>query len=183
MNINKINSTNFNGYKNVMSTTATNSSENFTFACMAMQLDNNGENDLEKWNYIQKNFLKREELSDIMSFKAMELNGDVRFILDEFLLHPENLKQGSETEQNVLKAFSLISSLTKRIKNEYFPPENSNKHNVLAMLIKDITKIISDGETAFYICHSAACKRVPHAKTADFFHSNINKKMAKYFKL
>lgn len=182
MKINKTNAVNFHGYKNVMSTTVTSPQKDFAFSCMGMQLDNVNKNDLKIWQEIQKNLLKREELDDIIVFKAMKINDETKFLIDKFILEPQNIKN-LKTEKEVLKTFTLISSLTKRIKNEYFTPEDRNLYVTLVEVMKDIAKTIKDEESVFIMSKQMAYKEIPHQQTADFFHSNIQKKMIKYFKL
>lgn len=105
----------FKGYKNVIYNDVKNKSE-FGFKYIAMQLDNYGKKDLDTWYTIQKKFLNRKTPKDTVTFSVFKFNNKNHFILSNYLLNIPPEKEGTELERIMLKAFTLIASLTKEIK-------------------------------------------------------------------
>lgn len=183
MRINNINNQNFNGYKNVVSYLSEENKDN-AFAYMAIELDNdNGLNDLENWKEIQNKLFKKENDSNVIIIKTLTKNKKSSFFVDNFILTPEIATKSSEKEYNILKLFSLVSSLTKRISNENFPREDKNLHLVLAELIKDLKRFLNNKNIAEELAYLGAFKKVPHYVSAEHINKKIQQKMNKYFKL
>lgn len=181
MNVNKINTVKFQGYKNVVSHMIDEGNGN-AFCIMGMKLDNEKTPDLAKWESIQRDLLKRTELKDTIVFKTLAIGEEPLFFVDDIMLEPKQDMKKTALENNILKTLTLIASLTSRLTYDLFPLEDRNIHLTLVEMIKDLKKIFNDDSTCEAICYNAACKRVPHYKTSEHINTVLTKKMIKYFK-
>lgn len=118
MDIKNINSTNFNGYKNLLTNNAS-LTKNRRLSFLSIQLDNIGKNDLDTWNTIQRNLLGEKNPSDVMTIVMRKLFNNHFLLLGEDKdLDPYCVKQGSYEEKMLMKTYTWLSDLTKRIMND-----------------------------------------------------------------
>lgn len=181
MIINKITQTNFKGYENLISHTI-NQEDGGNFSFMAMKLNNNIENDLDTWHGIQKNLFRIQKPSDYIIFHSLYDGEESHYsALDRHL--DLNHVTNKNDEMLMLKTFSLMASLTKRIINTEFPPENSSLHLTMVELIKNLKTILQNETIAGSLAMEAAMKKVKHYKTAGLVNNQITESMKRYFKL
>ena len=183
MNINKINTNiSFQGYKNLVSY----SHKGFMdteHAYMAMRLNNDGPcKDLDTWHAIQKTLFKGEPLTDFFLFTSSVLHKLNIITVNNYNL---DLKQinSREEEKAILKAFTLISSLTKRISSIDNHPQDREYNLTLQEALKMFKKVFTRDDHVAFLIMNGASKVVKHYETADLINNNISKKMARYFKL
>lgn len=181
MIINKIAQTNFKGYENLISHTI-DQEEGGNFSFMAMKLNNNGEKDLDTWHTIQKNLFRIQKPSDYIIFHSLYDGEDSHYSALDRHLNLDQVKS-REDERHMLSAFTLIASLTKRIVNTEFPPENSSLHLTMAELIKNLKNILQNETIAGSLAMEAAMKKVKHYKTAGLINNQISETMKRYFRL
>lgn len=175
------NSPQFQGFSNVVSHTFA-EGEGVALSYMAMKLDNSEKPDLDTWNDIQKNLFKMDKTNDYIIFHCMSRdNTDVFSLSDRYLnLHDTKNQQD---EKLMLKAYSLIASITKRLELKDNPPEDSRLCLTVAELLKNLTQIIENKSIALTLTTQAAMKKVEHYKTAHLINSLIDKNMKNYFRL
>ena len=179
MNISKISTnTNFKGYKNIISQTLSEPNNSFSF--MTMELDNlMGVNDLEKWHSIQKSLMYNREPSNYITFQNLKFMGKDFFMVNDLLLNINEQKNLSPTKENVLvKLYLLIESLTKRIANTDYHPEDSKKYLSLVETIKHFTPMLGSQKTAEIYATKLATQKMHHNKTADFIHEKVAKELS-----
>lgn len=171
----------FKGFKNIISHSL--QSENGdSFSYMGMELDNEGFQDLEKWEYLQKELLHKDKQSDYIVFTQINKNGKNLLTIDNFVLAPESTQMGSKEETMQLKAISFLASLTQRINAADFTDENQNLHKVLAKVIKYLSIMLNSFEIGSNLSLLGAKKKVKSYKTAELINSQITKRMINYFK-
>lgn len=129
----------FNGYKNVLANSIKRSGDE-KISYISMQLNNTGNKDLDIWKSIQKKFLNREETSDVITFNLFECGNENILGISHELLDIENTKKSSEEESIMLKAYSLIASLTKRIMSDY----NIQKDNSIKAMAYETKADLAD---------------------------------------
>ena len=181
MNINKITAnTSFKGYKNIISHSM--EAPNNSFAFMTIELDNlMGSNDLEKWHTIQKKLMYNREPSNYVTFHNLEIMGKDFFQVGDLLLNINEQKSLSPAREDILvKLYLLIESLTKRISNTDYHPEDSKKYLSLVETIKHFTPILGSQQKAEIYATQVAKEPVKHYKTAAFIHKKIAKELTKF---
>ena len=179
----------FKGYKNIIShSMKVNEGNQIDF--MAMQLDNEGEKDLDKWHDLQKRLYKgTSEPDDIIFFQSMKFMGKDLVMLNDFLINMHDEFKGQnnnftkESETNYIRLNSLIASLTRRICHTENHPEDKNLYKTLVNVINRLTLIVGNKNIAEQIGTQAARKTVKHRVVAQSINDAIGKNMAKYFKL
>ncbi len=118
MDIKNINSTNFNGYKNLLTNNAS-LTKNRRLSFLSIQLDNIGKSDLDTWKTIQRNLLGEKNPSNVMTIVMRKLFDNHFLLLGENKdLDPNCVKQGSFEESMLMKTFTWLADLTKRIMND-----------------------------------------------------------------
>lgn len=137
MQINNNNSTNFNGYKNILTNRImTGKNENFSF--LSMQLNNIGHKDLDIWKNAQKNLLNINNPSDTFTIELVKGFGHNTLASGDKCLTPKILNKSPETEKLMLKTYTWMANLTKRIMNDNHLIEDT-KNKQLEKVIKDTT--------------------------------------------
>ena len=172
----------FSGYKNIVSNTVT---EDFCqISYMAMELDNDKTNDLDKWIEIQKKLLKIENPSKhlIITTSLRPPNGrsfETRAFQaigpDEFVLNLNIEKQLPLT----LKAYTLLASITKRISEEggFFDKEGlQSSFNVLKQAFTKNYGIDFANELT-----QGLLNKKEHTTTARLINKQIDKNLKIYF--
>jgi len=184
MNVNKINTNlSFKGYENLISYSAVDKDETIGFGYMAMKLNNeDGQKDLQTWHAIQRGLLKTNNPSDYLILTNTHLGDIDVFLLNNHSIDLDEIKN-SEEEKFVLKAYTLLASLIKRIIYTDHHPENKNIYLTLKELINILNKTYEDKNKAFELSLLGSKKVVKHYKTAEIINQRISQKMATYFKL
>jgi hypothetical protein len=94
-----------------------------------------------------------------------------------------DLAQNKKEEQEFLKAYTQLASLTNRIGQKVFHPED-NKLKVVFIMLKDyLTQILDNPELAHILTFEAAKKRDKSFITARNMNNQIAKVMKTYFKV
>lgn len=185
MNISKIDTNiSFRGYKNAVSYSIADDYKIFGFSYLALLLNNDdGKNDLDTWHDIQRKlFITNEPPSDYLILNLTKIDTEDMFILNGNPLRLDDIKSPQE-ERAILKAYTLLASLTKRISNTLHHPEDGKLYLTLVELVKDLSKIFIKPSDVQDLAMLGATKKVKHYKTADFINERITQKMTKYFKL
>lgn len=185
MNINKINTNlSFKGYENLISYSGINEYEySFGFSYMGMLLNNkDGNNDLDTWHEIQSRLFKGEPKTDYLVLTCGNIGEKDLYVLNKHRLSLENIKN-SEEERIILKAYTLLASLTRRIICTEHHPENSKIYLTQAEIMKNLLESSNNKNLAYLVSIWGANKIVKHYVTAEKINNGINRKMRKYFKL
>lgn len=139
MQINSVaNNTNFKGYRNVMARKIR--GEAGDLSVISMQLDNKGVKDLKIWQNIQKKCNITSDVSNVLTFGLISSPNKKPSIFagEGNPLSPELFKQGSPQENLILKIFTLIASLTKRLENDVDPFMTNKVYNVAEKAIDNL---------------------------------------------
>lgn len=175
------NSLQFKGFSNVVSNTYT-EGNGVALSYMAMKLDNNEKPDLDTWKDIQKNLFKMDKTTDYIIFHCISRDNTDVFSLSNRCLNLHDTKN-QQDEKLMLRAYSLIASITKRFGRKVNPSEDSKLCLTVAELLKNLTQIIENKSIALTLTTQAAMKKVEHYKTAHLINSLIDKNMKNYFRL
>lgn len=187
MNISKINNNlSFKGYNNIISySTSPNVDDHFAY--MAMQLNNEGEKDLEKWQDFQRKFAPNQEPSDYLYMHSVSLGGKNHFIIDDISIDMYNyntnecVKYAPELEKTLLKIQKFLASLTRRIYVDEFPPEDRFIYKNLAQTLEKLSIYVNGKDAAETLATAGATKQVKHRVTAKLINRSIDKNMKKFF--
>lgn len=186
---------NFTGYKNLLVNNVKDDN-GFQFAFLAMQLDNNGNNDLDTWKTLQRT-LNEADHSDVISFMytkmpehpGLFLLGNRRLFSGEELavLRRRNLGTRFENhyleEENAhLKAYTFIANLTRRIMSQGLFDKNAEFRKVIITFYETLTNILGDEKRAFEIINTSALQNKEPQKTALTLNKYIDRTMMKFFK-
>ena len=185
MNVNKINTnTSFKGYENLISYSGSDELRTgFNFSYMGMLLNNeNGSNDLKTWHEIQTKLFKNEPKTDYLVLTCANIDDKSLFVLNNQPLSLEDIENKDE-EDAILKAYTLLASLTRRIIYTDHHPENNKVYLTLVKIMENLSKVFNDKTHAMYLSTLGANEVVKHYKTAELINKSIAKKMATYFKL
>jgi hypothetical protein len=185
MNINKINTNlSFKGYENLISYSGSDDyGYGFNFAYMGMLLNNkNGHNDLDTWHEIQSELFKNEPKTDYLVLTNSSIGDKDLFILNNQHLSLKNIKN-DDKEKAILKAYTLLASLTRRINYTDHHPENGKIYLTLVEIMNNLIEIFKDKSHASFLSTLGANKVVKHYETAEMINNNIARKMNAYFKL
>lgn len=180
------NQQNFKGYKNILSFSM-GDNKNFSYGYMAMKLNNeNGHKDLETWQKIQRVLNPSAEPSDLILFQNTQaLNADV-FIVNDFVLDINNeytgKKLSKEREDIAIKANTLVASLTKRIMNAYYHPEDQDLYKTLVFAYDKIKVTLNEETANELVTYLGAIKKVKHNVTAKVINDGIMRNMNKFFR-
>lgn len=152
MEINKIghNYPNFKGYKNIISRKLAHGPEGPYFTYMAMQLDNIGKNDLEIWQNIQKNLLKRDTTTDILTLSYLDIPKSTGFMWLGDCRLGEGLNKFSHyfgEHVDTLKSYLFAHDITERIMNDNsWLKRDNNLMSVVKQAGNDLTAIFNRSE-------------------------------------
>lgn len=143
MQVNNINSTNFNGYKNVI-TNGIWASKDEAYHFVSMQLNNTKHNDLEIWKEIQTKFLNIKNPSEVFTFEHF-MGYDIENIsFGGKLINPSSHAQGSLNELNTLKAFTWLANLTKRLANDNSLTNDKDMGICLVKTVENLMPVFKD---------------------------------------
>lgn len=144
-----------------------------------MELNNEGDNDLDTWVDIQKNLLRRSKPDNCISFEQLNVpNQEPIFLIEDNLLNREldNVVQGTQKERNILSVIDLVSSLTRRIARVDFINEDRGIYSVYNSVAETFLKIFEHREHVEYFLLKGTMKEVKHYKNSriyKFFHSKV----------
>lgn len=143
MEIRNINSTtNFNGYRNLMTNSAkVSKKEGFTF--LSMQLNNLKKNDLEIWQSIQRNLFFNNKPSDVFTVEHLNGFGNEMLLLGDRGIDPNVYPKQSEKEMLLMKAYTWMADLTKRIMNDNALIKDNGQFNVFHKTIANILPLFN----------------------------------------
>ncbi|MCM1004490.1 MAG: hypothetical protein NC408_09135 [Candidatus Gastranaerophilales bacterium] len=184
MQINNTTSTNFNGYKNVLANRIVRpNGEKITY--MSMQLDNIGKNDLEVWKYLQKNLMNRDFTTDVVTFNMFEQGNDNIIGFSSALLDLDDVEESSEEESLMMKAFTLLASLTDRIKSDFHLKQDENYRPMAYETKSDLADVFLDKKQSSAELDRAVwgafyAETSPQEHAADI-NKKIHNKMMTYF--
>jgi len=183
MKIEKIqNNINFNGYKNVISHTYQDKENNVFYSYMGMQLNNEGEyKDLDTWKEINKGLTNKKNKTNDIVFQFFNQGKKLFLTINDIWLQPINAED-QQNEKLILKAYTLIASLTRRIINTDFPPEDENLYMTLVAVKKHLETFVTK-DALTYLWAEGGRKSVKHYVTAEIINNHIDKSMKKYFKI
>ena len=180
---------NFKGYKNIVSTSM-DGSPIYSYGFMAMKLNNeDGYRDLDVWKQIQKDLNPKAEPSDYIVFQntGFPLDEVDLFTVNEFLLDINNKNPKNplinNKERLILKANTLVASLTKRIMNSNYSPEDSELSNTIVQAYNVLKNIFGDAKAYEWAMLQGAMKRVKHHVTAKLINEGIDRNMKRFLKL
>ncbi|MBQ7764032.1 hypothetical protein IJ384_01545 [bacterium] len=184
MRINNIQqNTNFKGYKNVISHTGI--SEKFPdsyHSYMVMELNNEGEKDLDTWHLIQKKLRPNKELSNHIYFTHTSILGHTMTGVDEFNISlNENSKPKNEAV--LIKANQLLASLTRRLSLNSEPISDGGLYKTLIKLVEQLATMTGSKTLAEKMAYQVTSQPVKHRVTAELINKGIANDMMKYFKL
>lgn len=180
------NQQNFKGYKNVLSHSFK-TDDGFSLGFMAMKLDNEGGyRDLEAWQNIQRVLNPKAEPYDYILFQNADIFGKDGLMVNNFLLDINNefskKEISKERESMMIKANSLVASLTKRIMNTENHPEDGLLYKTLVFAHEKLKPIYGEKGANEFLTYQAVMKRVKHNITAKLINDGISRNMAKFFK-
>lgn len=137
MQINNTPSVNFNGYKNLMTNSAR-ASKNEGFTFLSMQLDNIGKNDLDIWKNVQERLFGQYKPSDIFTIELIEFFGNRTLLLADKNIDPNKYTKQSSQEMSLMKAYTWMADLMKRVMNENYPVKDKGTFDVFHKTIANI---------------------------------------------
>lgn len=140
MQINNTSSVNFNGYRNLLTSNARVGKKD-GLVLLSMQLDNIGKTDLDIWKNIQRKGFSINEPSDVFTVELYEGFGDSNLLIGNKNMDPHLYEEGSKEETLLLKTFTWMADLTKRIMNENNPIVDSGRFKVFQDTINNITPL------------------------------------------
>ena len=160
------NNISFTGYKNIIATANSKAGKDNVVTYIAMQLNNEGKQDLFEYQKLQKMQNYVDDKNDILllthildlksmteniylGLKNMFLGNELRLIEENFV--PEKISQEMyEKEKSLhMKAYTLLASLTKRIKDEKFNLQDENIAKVIKYLHSTLYDIKKNGIPLF----------------------------------
>ena len=184
---NNFTTTNFNGYKNVLTfhTKPQSSDEQLSF--LMLQLNNNGSPDLETWKTLCKKAYGECPKEDMLLIAhTMADKTHEAYVLNEYPLATAEEFQNDELEyqerQNQIKLYQFISNLTRRISNENIIDFDRNAGEVVNFAFIQIQKVLKDARTAFAIANAAALKILKEQKVAYTINQDIQRTMKRALK-
>ncbi len=195
MNINNnLQKFNFKGYKNLI--TYDNSLENNRFTFVAMQLNNQGQNDLDSLKELKQYsllFPKADVQGDTVMFlhtssplsSCTFLNGNTLYSEDELAILSKKLPFGvfKEIETPTLKAYDFCAKMTKSILDaKNYCSVDNDMAKVFKHSINVLTEI-SEGssQAAMSLVEDALRRLAPPQKAASVINYRIHEAMKKYF--
>lgn len=174
-----INNTNFKGYKNIVSNRISGSGNDF-FSFISLQLNNEKCNDLQIWQSLQRELLKNENVTDVITFQCLKKYPLKDFFIGGFHLDTRKMRN-LDNENLFLKAFSLISSLTKRLSYESLVPQDRDIYKNLPLIERELSQCLYDPKVAGEIIAYSFLKDIKQEKIAQEMNQIIQKKMESYF--
>ncbi len=195
MKVDNYSNKNFKGYKNIIADNMK-TSDGGRLALIAMELDNQGVDDLNRWKEVQQDFnIPRDNMLSIMysempAYRSNFILNDKRLFLGEELAAMRDWSEGSRfekdylrDEKSTLKAYTFLAELTRRIMNEGMLNRDFGLKKVLQKCHATLTQI-ADGNAvmAFNIINHCALRNSPPQKTAFYINKKISQTMMQFFK-
>lgn len=184
MKIDNTTSPNFNGYKNILANRIIRpNGEKITY--MSMQLDNIGKKDLELWQILQKNLMDRNFTTDVVTFNMFEQGDDNVIGFSSTLMDLEEVKPSTEEENIIIKAFTLLASLTDRIKSDFNLKQDENYRPMAYETKADLTEVfLGEKQRSAELDRAvwgAFYAQTPPQEIAADINNKIHEKMMAYF--
>ena len=150
---------------------------------MCFELDNNGDEDLKTWHEIQEKLMPNSKKSNHLVVHHLSIMDGLLTIGKE----NTNIKVSSnninaQKEPVMLKLYTLLASLTRRVYMAPYQPEDKNLTFSVINLLKNLKDLFPTHNTAEQLTYDATMKRVKPHITADIINKHINKTMVNYFK-
>lgn len=184
MQINPISNTNFLGYKNVINNVCKSPNSSEVFVYMSMQLNNWGKNDLTTWHNIQKKFLHRKSLKDTITFGLFNHNNKSEFMLCDYSLRIPEQEKGTELENIMLKAYSLIARLTNEIRFKMPVSYDEDFRKTLLEAREDLLPIFDqDLDFVNKFMLDGITPNMEHVAPANLINREIQEEMNRYFEV
>ena len=118
--------------------------------------------------------------SNYITFQNLEIMGKNFFQVGDLLLNINEQKNLSPAKENVLiKLYLLLESLTKRIANSDYHPEDSFKYLSLVETIKHFAPVLGSQRKAEIYATQVAREPVKHYKVAGFLQGKLAKELTK----
>lgn len=183
---NNHNITNFKGFTNVIG--ADFSSKFSEFYNIALQLNNDGTNDLDKFKSIKKE-LKMSSPDDDLIYINYIKNKDSDF--DAFVVNDVNVPTADlildgacskEEEAKFIKLYTLVASLTKRISNQNLLDWNRQVDRVARHSYKILQRFFKNEEMTVDAMTIMCGREVPPQKIAGKINRGIHNNMKKVFR-
>lgn len=180
MQINNNSSVNFNGYKNAITNSAK-VSKNEGYSFLSMQLDNVGKNDLDLWKNFQQKLFGENKPSDILTIQLFQGFGEQLIHLGNKCIDPQLYSEESEKEMNLMKTYTWLADLTKRIMNENKLLNNRDMYKVFQASFTNILPIMGNNINLVnqFILTSQSPENHPQETALDI-NENIDKIMQDY---
>lgn len=191
------NSTNFYGYKNVLSTEIVGRNSELSF--ITAQLNDEGSPDLTEFKKAKK-LLEQpiEEInSDVITIlytrsnnekPNLFINNRVLFWGDELRWLKDNQpkamsdKEYKSIEDAHMKIYTLFASLTKRMMNNDLCNSDSEIDKVVRGFMRNMTSFVKDDDASFELLQHAYSSKIPLKQTAARFNQIFMNTMMKFFK-
>ena len=185
-------SQNFYGYKNVISDDINRRNASLTF--ISAQLDNEGQNDLAEFKKL-KNMMEMpaDKIdSDVINIIYTHIDGNKpNLFLDNKVLfwgdelrwlkdnHPKvmPIEEYTRIKDIHLKAYTIMASLTKRIKDRNIQFSDEGIKNVISGFMKTMTEFTKNDNASFDILQHAFSSKVPTPRIAENLNTIISKTM------
>lgn len=195
---------NFKGYSNVISVEKV-PLGNIETSYLAFKLDDNGEKDLSKLREIRKlqRYPENYKNDDILTliyvtdYKTDEIyfsenrmcwGEQLNIVRDEYVPQFINSEEYERIESAHIKAYSLLASLTKRMKYDKFENEDSNIKRVIETIYRNLQLIggknyrIFGQKAAFELTSLGCLKQFKFQSLASKFNKKIAQTMIEFFK-
>lgn len=194
MKVNRCESTpSFLGYKNIIANDI--NTDKFRFLLLSMQLDDKDNPDLSDFRKYKNMIgagdenLKKDTLACIY-MDLPEMHSSDLFLNNHFMVSGEALKDMQynmpkplykNTEGIMLKAYTLIAGITKRIMNDNALRQDIQLSEVVRHTFETMSSIYQNQATCFNVLKDTLQKHVPPQKVASVFNNRIVQTMQKLF--
>ncbi len=188
---------NFKGYKNFLANDAS-IGNGYRFSFITMQLDNNGYDDLNRWQQLQNYYPSLKKTNDIVTLvysktpkrpplfvleNTILATGDELALSRAACLGTSVEEEYLKTEKFTLKAYTLLADITKRIMNDSLLDRDAGIMNVIRNLQTTFTCLMgNDQKAAFEIINLSALKNMEPQKVAKVLNDKIAHTMTIFFK-
>ena len=198
MKVQSLSRTNFKGYSNVISLINA-PIDDKSISYIAMKLDNNGEKDLDKYIEIQKMQNQyKGSADDILSFaysynkrtgldmfyfqgKPMFFGSELLYLEENFVPRAISKKDYKNIETIHMKIYTMLASITKRMRFDKFNNEDKNFKIVIQKLFDTLVNITRSERDAFYLLRAGCMKVNKFQNVAGGFNKAIVQTMGHFF--
>lgn len=180
MQINNNSSVNFHGYKNLITNSAK-TSRNEGYSFLSMQLDNVGKNDLDLWKNFQQKLFEEKKPSDILTIQLFQAFGDHMIHLGNNCIDPNLYSEEPEKEMSLMKSYTWLANLTKRIMNDNKLINNRDLYKVFQASFANLLPVMGNNISFAnqFVLESQSPENHPQETALDI-NENIDKIMQNY---